>query len=68
MPHGKKKARKGAVSKKISHLVHEGKPQEQAVAMALNMKREGRLTSTGGYRRKRKKQLFGELANGYAPK
>jgi hypothetical protein len=41
----------GAVSKKISHLVHEGKPQKQAVAMALSMKRAGRLTKSGGYRR-----------------
>ena len=41
----------GAVSAKISHLVHEGKPQKQAVAMALSMKRAGRLTKTGGYRR-----------------
>lgn len=40
-----------AVSKKISKLVHEGKPQRQAVAMALAMKRAGRLTRSGGYRR-----------------
>lgn len=40
------------VSRKISHLVRkEGKPQKQAVAMALNMKREGRLGPRGGYRR-----------------
>ena len=42
-----------AVSQKISKLVREGKPQKQAVAMALNMKREGRLGSRGGYQRGR---------------
>ncbi len=41
-----------SVGKKISKLMKkEGKPQKQAVAMALNMKREGRLTPGGGYRR-----------------
>lgn len=40
-----------AVSKKISHLRKEGTPQKQAVAMALSMKRAGRLTPRGGYRR-----------------
>ena len=48
---------KGAVSKKISHLVKgEGKPQKQAVAMAMNMEREGRLTKEGGYKRVGKKK------------
>jgi hypothetical protein len=42
---------RNAVSRKISKLAHEGKPQDQAVAMALNMKREGRLGPRGGYRR-----------------
>lgn len=42
------------VSKKISRLRREeGVPQEQAVATALNMKRAGRLTPTGGYVRAR---------------
>ena len=41
----------GAVSKKVSKLMHEGKPQKQAVAMALSMKRAHRLTPGGGYRR-----------------
>ena len=59
--HTKRMRKKAAISKKISHLVHEGKPQKQAVAMAMNMAREGRLTAEGGYRRKRKKS-FGELA------
>ena len=44
-------------SKKISKLMDEGKPQDQAVATALSMKRAGRLTKSGGYirsgRRKR---------------
>ena len=35
--------KKDAVSKKISKLVKEGYPQEQAVAIALDMKRKGRL-------------------------
>lgn len=43
--------RTSAVSKKISKLVREGKPQDQAVATALSMKRAGRLTKSGGYRR-----------------
>ncbi len=52
MSRGMKDSKQSAVSKKISHLVHEGKPQKQAVAMGLNMQREGRLTKSGGYRRK----------------
>ena len=47
----RKKAKKSTESKKISKLVREGEPQDKAVAMALNMKREGRLTKGGGYRR-----------------
>lgn len=39
------------VGKKIGKLVREGKPQKQAVATALSMKRAGRLTKAGGYRR-----------------
>ena len=41
----------GAVSKKVGKLMHEGKPQKQAVATALSMKRAHRLTPGGGYRR-----------------
>ena len=44
-----------AVSKKISKLVHEGKPQKQAIAMALSMKRAHRLTKEGGYIRAKSK-------------
>lgn len=54
----KSRSKKGhsPVSKKISHLVKdEGVPQRQAVAMSLNMQREGRLTSSGGYRRAKRK-------------
>ena len=49
---GKSKKKKSRVSKKISHLVGEGVPQKQAVAEALSMERAGRLTESGGYRRK----------------
>lgn len=37
------------VSQKISKLRHEGKPQQQAVAMALSMGRAGRLRPGGRY-------------------
>lgn len=42
-------------SAKISKLVHEGMPQKQAVATALNMEREGHLGPKGGYKRSKKK-------------
>jgi len=45
---------KSPVGKKISKLVVEGKPQKQAIAMALEMKRKGRLTPEGGYKRVKK--------------
>ena len=32
------------VGKKISHLMDEGKPHEQAVAMVVNMEKKHRLT------------------------
>lgn len=44
------------VGKKISHLIGEGKPRDQAVAMALSMERAGRITPSGGYRRVKKKR------------
>lgn len=60
--------KKDPVGKKIAILRREGKPKDQAVAMALNMRREGRLTENGGYMRKNPKK-FGELAPAsYAPK
>ena len=55
----RRRAKKSAESKKISKLMHEGKDQPQAVAMALNMKREGRLTKSGGYRRAGRKRRRG---------
>ena len=36
---------------KISRLLREGTPRKQAIATAMSMKRAGRITSTGGYRR-----------------
>ena len=39
------------VSKKIKVLRHEGVPQKQAEAMAINMGKAGRITKSGGYRR-----------------
>jgi len=52
----KRKQRQSAISKKIEHLVHEGEPQKQAVAMAMSMGREHRLTPEGGYIRKGRKR------------
>jgi len=45
----KSKASRKRVSKKIEYLIGEGKSPDQAVAMALSMEREGRLTDTGAY-------------------
>jgi hypothetical protein len=45
-----------AVSNKIETLMAEHMPQKQAVAVALNMKRAGRLTASGGYIRVKKKK------------
>lgn len=44
---------RSAVSHKISKLRRRGVPHRQAVAMALRMKRSGRLGPLGGYRRSR---------------
>jgi len=52
---GARRAKRDAVSKKISKLSHEGYPHKQAIAIALSMKREGRLTKSSGYKRKRRK-------------
>lgn len=46
-----------AIGRKISKLVHEGKPQKQAEAIALQMQRSGRLTPSGGYRRVKKSKV-----------
>ena len=42
------------IGAKISHLVREGKPQKQAVAIAHSMARAGRLGPHGEYRRKKR--------------
>jgi hypothetical protein len=49
--------KRNRVSKKISILRHEDVPQKQAVAMALNMQREGRLGPEGQYKRVGRKRL-----------
>ena len=43
---------KSLVSQKISVLRHEGTPQKQAVAMAINMGKAHRLKPGGRYVRK----------------
>ena len=43
------------VSKKIKVLRHEGVPEKQAVAMGVNMGKQGRITPSGGYKRVKKK-------------
>lgn len=45
----KSKASRKRVSKKIEYLINEGKPSDQAVAIALSMEREGRLSDSGAY-------------------
>jgi uncharacterized protein YoaH (UPF0181 family) len=44
-------AKDKAVSKKIKKLMDEGKSQQQAVAIALSMEREGKLGPKGGYKK-----------------
>jgi hypothetical protein len=55
VPLSSRSRRKSAIGKKISKLRHEGKPEKQSVAIALNMLRSGRLTKEGGYIRSKKK-------------
>ncbi len=43
--------KKSPVSKKIKKLKREGKSKKQAVATALSMKKAGRLTKSGAYKR-----------------
>jgi len=47
-----KSAKKSLVSQKISVLRHEGKPEKQAVAMAISMGKAHRLRQGGRYVRK----------------
>lgn len=44
-----------AVRKKTEKLIKEGKSPKQAYATANSMKRAGRLTKGGGYKRVKKK-------------
>lgn len=53
VPKSVQRAQRGRISAKISKLHHEGKPAEQAQAMALHMAEAGRLGPRGGYRRAR---------------
>ena len=41
-----------SVAAKTAVLIHEGKPAAQAYATAWSMKRAGRLSASGAYRRK----------------
>ena len=56
MARKKKSERNKRVSEKISLLRHEGEPEAQAVATALNMERRGRLRRGGKYIPSRKKR------------
>lgn len=49
-----KRSSPARVGKKIAKLRHEGKPEDVAVATALNMERKHRLTESGGYKRVKK--------------
>jgi len=48
-------AKQDRISKKIQHLAQEGYPNKQAIAIALNMEREHRITKSGGYKRVKKR-------------
>ena len=54
MGHVVKRNSPARVGKKIEHLMDEGKPQKQVVAMAINMEKKHRLTESGGYKRVKK--------------
>jgi|TARA_R100000149_G_C5850759_1_gene119538 hypothetical protein len=43
--------KKTAVDRKIKKLKKEGKPNKQAVAIALSMKRDKKLGPRGGYKK-----------------
>jgi uncharacterized lipoprotein YehR (DUF1307 family) len=59
-----KRKNRDRASKKISKLRGEGVPQDQAVATALSMKRAGRLTESGGYKRVGRKGRRGRSLRG----
>ena len=48
--------KKSPESYKIEKLMKEGYPQKQAVAIALQMKKEGKLGPRGGYLKKKSKK------------
>lgn len=50
-----KKKKDDRVSKKIKMLLQEGKPRNQAIAIALAMKNKNRLGKDGNYIRKKRK-------------
>jgi hypothetical protein len=49
------KAKNKRVSAKIGNLMAEGRPQDQAVAIALNYEKEKRLGPRGGVKPKKRK-------------
>ena len=53
-------AKNDPVGKKIEKLRAEGKPRAQAIATAISMKRAGRLTPEGGYRREEVRFAVGD--------
>ena len=48
---GRKAKSSARVGTKIGILEGEGTPHKQAIAMAINMEKEHRLTNSGGYKR-----------------
>lgn len=52
--HSKPTMGSARVGKKIGVLENEGTPHKQAIAMAINMEKEHRLTNAGGYKRVKK--------------
>jgi hypothetical protein len=50
-----RQAKRSLVNKKTAILIREGKPAEQAYAMANSMVRAGRVTPTGKYVHVRKR-------------
>lgn len=55
--------RKKTVSQKISQLVHEGYPQKQAIAVALNEQRAGKVKRNPSKTMKRKKISYESSLN-----
>ena len=51
VPDTMSKKDKEAVCKKIGHLIREGKPPKQAAGAAYGMKRAGKLTKEGKYKK-----------------